>query len=240
MEYNGMIFAKILLSTKYYLMIFKLYGRTIMGKTLIGFLIVLSLLLSGFNPASATLITKTAVATIAEITIGSLTGFSVGDTIELFTVTWDDAGTEFHQFNNDGTISHTYTKPVGYDFYDDIEFTLSKDFEDIVSQGNNTYQWSTYAYSGTSFPGLLSFRMRHKDFGYFYGDWLLPSYQQDDRNVRFETYKSDSTHNLYVKFSESELITTGSEVPEPATLFLFGLGILGLAGVSRKKQKDIQ
>lgn len=29
--------------------------------------------------------------------------------------------------------------------------------------------------------------------------------------------------------------TTGSTVPEPATLFLFGTGLLGMAGVSRKK-----
>ena len=38
-------------------------------------------------------------------------------------------------------------------------------------------------------------------------------------------------------FAVSEIQAFGAPVPEPATMLLFGLGLLGLAGVSRKKQK---
>ena len=53
-------------------------------------------------------------------------------------------------------------------------------------------------------------------------------------------FVSTGSHDNYFSISEIDMTTTGTgaPVPEPATMLLFGLGLLSVAGVSRRKNND--
>jgi len=56
-----------------------------------------------------------------------------------------------------------------------------------------------------------------------------------DGNILIGYYQDISGGSYYGAAAIDNVSAIASPVPEPATLFLFGLGILGIAGVSRKK-----
>jgi len=60
-------------------------------------------------------------------------------------------------------------------------------------------------------------------------------------NYRFDSddiQPPDAYGYRYITITDTslELVITADPIPEPATMFLFGLGLLGLAGVTRKKK----
>ena len=101
-----------------------------------------------------------------------------------------------------------------------IEVALLENNFSNGNTSNDATEYTTIFDSNTySFSGMIDF-----------DDTILSSFSSTE--ARFVKMTFDFAG---VAIDEIE-ITGSSPVPEPATILLFGLGILGLAGVSRKKQ----
>ncbi len=113
--------------------------------------------------------------------------------------------------------------------YRDVKLYLSWDLND----DNWSDVWSHHLDLGT--------HGTPKNKGNFTEEWMvaksisLPGDLDDESIVRIRLW-TDITHGNMVARIDNFMITGDlAPVPEPATMMLFGIGLLGLAGVSRRK-----
>ena len=124
-----------------------------------------------------------------------------------WTVYNDDSGEKISSFKVRGWPYTEYTAPTGWTF----------------SYSDGWYVWKTddcdtYGIkSGSSLDDMKIYTQNYQGWGYgnAYVDWC----------------------ELHIETPSGENWVTSHPVPEPATLFLLGSGLIGLAGIGRRKFK---
>lgn len=188
--------------------------------------------------------------------------FTVGAEISLFDVTFDDDSLGYTVYNTDNTIRKevsidpSYTSnsshPVeyfppgssGYTMFSDATFNFGTHLQALIDGNPNPIpspngNFDYVGYQGNVVTGTYTFTsIFSKGFGYSLsaglwgpdstgtsalgGSLILVDGQGNTNKVIWRTYID-------------QVIIQGAPVPEPATMLLFGLGILSFAGVNRKK-----
>ncbi len=188
--------------------------------------------------AHATIITESIPATITQIRAFDRVVLSVAYSIHLFDVTYDDQGTVMHNTYDDGSPQYTYDFIHPYTFMDDGVYTFSESLNELhrVYGGHDVTNTNFNKVFGAS--------------GAFGSSDVEQWYEFTDDDIFFKIinrtaptlYQSGELH-IYgatpgnrIFFGEPISIVVRAPVPEPATMILFGLGLLGLAGVSRRKK----
>lgn len=192
--------------------------------------------------ANATMVTDILSATVTSIS-GSFTGddVKVGDYIDLFEVTYDDAGTQYTHTYDDGTPDTIYTLPppstTDYTSYSDATYTFSSKIDSLHTEygGYDAYIVNeSYVNQSESDP-TNPYRHYH--------------YLNDDMYLMFGRYESTGTlafarliffigegQTNEIQFGDPSSLTR-EPVPEPTTMLLFGTGIVCLAGSRLRKKK---
>lgn len=148
---------------------------------------------------------------ISQISIGGQVvaardGFSVGDIVPLFSVTYDNAGTSFDIVYDDREPM-TYYKPSGASFYSNASFTLSTELKSFA--GLADYKHADYEYAvAQGYPASTTFIEENHDYSLSYTLFESDisssngymSFKVDDGNgvattmgINFDNYASSSS-----------------------------------------------
>ena len=196
-------------------------------KKLILFLFSTFLLFNMVGIAGAEIITRNVSGTLLSISGDNLTDLETNTMYELFSITYDDEGTEMHVSDDYGNVYHTWSLSdfSGYEFLDDPEYIFSSK---IISVFNKYVEYDRidfyrdliFANSNTTSFG--SYRDLYEMYGNYDNNTLAGSLTL---NI-FGTNGSVSFQFSGQPFASEPL----NPVPEPATMLLLGSGLIGLAG----------
>ena len=193
------------------------------------------LLLCVSASSTAAIINQTISARITAVT-GSIPDTQLWNTINIFSIEYDDTSTVMHEYYDDpyGDIAYTYDTSINtqFEMYADATITLAPYFVDLRSTYGGYDDFDRH-YMNVS---------KKKDA---YGGEFYVRYVEDDLIVwmnlylsgsgsgTFEVRDGDTTkHEVYF----DRVSMTVNPVPIPSTMLLLGFGILGLAGVNRRKK----
>ncbi len=128
--------------------------------------------------------------------------------------------------------------------------------EDVRLAVDNNDQYDVEYFTGTGWNNLFTIDRYYGSSGYsmdnfstISGDDILSDYKQDyDSRIdftavetsRLRLYAYNTTWDVNYSIGEFQVFGTvvgGDSVPEPATMFLFGTGLIGLAGFKLRKKK---
>ena len=172
------------------------------------------------------------------------------------TMVWNDLTGEI-TYNDGTTINATYSSGT-FDFYVDYDpYALTLGDESTYIDGekvmtlsvtNGSYALDLSGTGGSSYTIWAEFASIIPDFMLvedsggtwvdiqdtsYYGTELLLAYSHGDNDP--ESVEITEVGNDLIVVSDHNSSTSFAVVPEPTTMILFGIGLLGFAGISRKK-----
>ena len=202
--------------------------------------VALTFMLWPGSKAKATLVKQTVSMTITEISGFSGAGFVVGDMIEVFNVKYDNEGTTMTTFWGDGSINDTWEiedYPI-FAFFDNAKFKPSKELRAVLPEQKGTflpdqlYESRTYGRpEGETISAYFNYLVPNYAF-YTILNGLSAEGKTDDSSG----YLANRISSDYLRFGGHAEITS-NPVPEPATMLLFGTGLIGLAGLRFRRKK---
>ena len=178
----------------------------------------------------------------------------------LSSVRWSDSGYDFESLSTPleadsggavfeiGTFTHQ-NYPIYSSSISSIELSLT--IKDIgIFDINSSFTFNHDETSNSASPAsnplnndiveidnpIINYLFEYEGSNYYFN--LLGFSQDGGQTIatEFSTIEGVSnTASLYATITEVPISGGGSSAPEPTTMILFGLGLLGLAGVSRKK-----
>ena len=195
-------------------------------------------LLSGI--ANAAVVKASVYGTIIQIE-GDEHQLALNDRIHIFDVEYNNVATLWTWYNGDGSYKNSSDLSVhtGYKFIDDAVFQLSPDMLRYLSVNGGAEMCNAIIYNHVGqqnrFPeGFNNYQVSTPYYYLEVSDGVGSVFDYGE----VTSVISGNTSLSFLKFKDiSAAIVGTTPTPIPTTMSLLGFGLLGLAGVTRRKQQ---
>ncbi len=154
--------------------------------------------------------------------------------------TWSGSGTIVN-----GSVNSAYAAPFGLTTPDQTDYLVVSQNSTTADLGSSTYNYFGIWWGSVDTHNYIDFYNGSKIVYSISGSQISSakgSWTKQDQNVYvnlndLEAFDSFDLRSTGIAF-ELDNITVGNQpVPEPATMFLFGTGLIGLAGARARRKK---
>lgn len=203
-------------------------------KKLMSFLCSTFLLFNMVSIAEADIITRNISGTLLSISGGNFTDLETNTMYDLFSITYDNEGTEMNVAHDDGSVYHTWflSDFSGCEFLDDPEYIFSSEIISVLNQYIEYDRIDFYRdliNSDSNTTSFGSYRDLYEIYGSYNNNTLVGSLTL---NI-FGSNGSVSFQFSGQPFASEPL----NPVPEPATMLLLGSGLIAVTGFRKKFRK---
>ncbi len=180
-------------------------------------------------------------------TLSLLPGLSTAAIINQFHLLTDNSYYSYSEGDGNGNINTNTTTLTGFLLVtiDDVNFTANIDYSNVLLNGSSFRSIDTLTtdVTGINSPALIS--GWHGDPDYInYGNATLSPFPFICVECGYEMTLNLTANPLVLSYHESNPFDTGevnfelyvSQVPLPASAWLFGSGLIGLLGLSKRKR----
>jgi len=106
----------------------------------------------------------------------------------------------------------------------------------IVFSASDGHDKELYLWDGTVFKQITDNEYDDEKPSLFEDAVAWVGFDGEDKEIFFAENLTEADLDIITAFDYNGIPQGGNPIPEPTTILLFGLGLIGLAGVNRKKQ----